>query len=66
MSNQTPQITQRFPILPMSRTWTEIPKIERPDDAESIREKMMDKTLADSYSCSDAPSTIPNPEAMTR
>jgi hypothetical protein len=26
-----------------------------------MREKMMDKTLADSYPASDPPSTIPNP-----
>jgi hypothetical protein len=30
-------------------------------DAEKMREKMMDKTLADSYPASDPPSTIPNP-----
>ena len=29
----------------------------------AVREKMMDKTLADSYPCSDAPSTMPDPGA---
>ncbi len=29
--------------------------------AEEIREKMMDKTLADSYPASDPPSSIPDP-----
>jgi hypothetical protein len=28
---------------------------------QEVRDKMMDKTLADSYPCSDAPSSIPNP-----
>jgi len=37
---------------------------DRPSEGESaVREKMMDKTLADSYPCSDAPSTIPDPAA---
>lgn len=30
-------------------------------DVAAIREKMLDKTLADSYPASDPPSTIPNP-----
>lgn len=37
----------------------------RPVDQEEEREKrdkMMDKTLADSYPASDPPSTIPDPE----
>ncbi len=33
------------------------------DDLEAIREKMFDKTLADSYPASDPPSTLPNPSA---
>jgi hypothetical protein len=32
-------------------------------DADSLREKMMDKTLADSYPASDPPSSLPNPSA---
>ncbi|HVZ59846.1 MAG TPA: YtxH domain-containing protein [Terriglobales bacterium] len=38
---------------------------ERPVDVadkEGLREKMMDKTLADSFPTSDPPSSIPNPE----
>lgn len=31
------------------------------DDISAIREKMFDKTLADSYPASDPPSTIPDP-----
>lgn len=31
------------------------------DDPEAIREKMFDKTLADSYPASDPPSTLPDP-----
>lgn len=31
------------------------------DDEAAVREKMMDKTLADSYPASDPPSTLPNP-----
>ncbi len=30
-------------------------------DQTAIREKMLDKTLADSYPASDPPSTLPNP-----
>ncbi len=30
-------------------------------DQAAIREKMFDKTLADSYPASDPPSTLPNP-----
>lgn len=30
-------------------------------DVAAIREKMMDKTLADSYPASDPPSSLPNP-----
>ncbi len=30
-------------------------------DHNAIREKMLDKTLADSYPASDPPSTLPNP-----
>ncbi len=32
------------------------------DDKKSIRDKMMDKTLADSFPNSDPPSSIPNPD----
>lgn len=31
------------------------------DDQRAIREKMLDKTLADSYPASDPPSTLPDP-----
>ena len=35
---------------------------ERPAEShEEIREKMLDKTLADSFPTSDPPSTIPDP-----
>ncbi len=33
------------------------------NDISAVREKMFDKTLADSYPASDPPSTIPNPSA---
>lgn len=36
-------------------------RLTRVGDTASIREKMMDKTLADSYPASDPPSTLPNP-----
>jgi hypothetical protein len=32
-----------------------------PGDIAATREKMMDKTLADSYPASDPPSTLPDP-----
>ena len=31
------------------------------DPANSKREKMLDKTIADSFPASDAPSSLPNP-----
>lgn len=35
---------------------------ETPEEAEQVkRDKMMDKTLADSYPASDPPSSIPDP-----
>jgi DHA2 family multidrug resistance protein-like MFS transporter len=33
-----------------------------PNDREAVREKMFDKTVADSFPASDPPSTIPDPE----
>jgi hypothetical protein len=33
-----------------------------PDDREGMREKMFDKTVADSFPASDPPSSIPDPE----
>ncbi|MGE5109537.1 MAG: hypothetical protein ACM3JB_01685 [Acidobacteriaceae bacterium] len=32
-----------------------------PGDPAAVREKMFDKTLADSYPASDPPSTLPDP-----
>ena len=31
------------------------------DDQRAVREKMLDKTLADSYPASDPPSSLPDP-----
>ena len=56
----TPQITPAEPEHPGSRRDPE----ERPVDQTSeddVREKMLDKTLADSFPTSDPPSTIPDP-----
>ena len=33
-----------------------------PDKPNAVRDKMLDKTLADSFPTSDPPSTIPDPE----
>jgi hypothetical protein len=33
----------------------------KPEDLQGKREKMLDKTLADSFPASDPPSTLPNP-----
>ena len=55
-----PQITPAEPEHPGSRRDPE----ERPvpeDSEEHVREKMMDKTLADSFPTSDPPSSIPDP-----
>ncbi|HVZ18201.1 MAG TPA: hypothetical protein VG897_13845 [Terriglobales bacterium] len=55
-----PQITPFDPEHPGSHRDPE----ERPvadDSEEEGREKMLDKTLADSFPTSDPPSTIPDP-----
>lgn len=53
-----PQVTPFEPEFPGSRRDPE----ERPVDCEAdIRDKMLDKTLADSFPTSDPPSSIPNP-----
>ena len=61
MSNPGPQVTPHTPDPACSPNLNRDPEDRRPADPESIREKMMDKTLADSYPCSDAPSSIPDP-----
>jgi hypothetical protein len=55
-----PQITPHDPEHPGSRRDPE----ERPipeDSEEHLREKALDKTLADSFPTSDPPSSIPDP-----
>jgi hypothetical protein len=32
------------------------------EDEEEVKDKMLDKTIADSFPASDPPSTIPDPE----
>lgn len=56
----TPQIAAHDPEHPGSRRDPE----ERPvskHDQEQVREKTLDKTLADSFPTSDPPSSIPDP-----
>lgn len=55
-----PQVTSHEPEQRGSRRDPE----ERPvshEEEDAIREKMHDKTLADSFPTSDPPSTIPDP-----
>jgi hypothetical protein len=37
-------------------------RVVEPSDREGVREKMFDKTVADSFPASDPPSSIPDPE----
>ena len=37
-------------------------RVVEPSDRDAVREKMFDKTVADSFPASDPPSTIPDPE----
>ena len=53
MANQLP-IDENTPRDPEDRP-------VHPRDEEAIREKNLDKTLADSFPTSDPPSTIPDP-----
>ena len=62
--SKVPQITPSTPDPANSTNLNRDPE-DRSTSGEqnSIREKMMDKTLADSYPCSDARSSIPDPGA---
>lgn len=55
-----PQITHVEPEHPGSRRDPEERDVEV-ESEEEVREKMHDKTLADSFPTSDPPSTIPDP-----
>jgi hypothetical protein len=55
-----PQITPAEPEQPGSRRDPEERPVDKNSEAE-VREKMLDKTLADSFPTSDPPSTIPDP-----
>jgi hypothetical protein len=52
-----PQVT---PFEPEHRGSRRDPE-ERPTEAHEVRDKMLDKTLADSFPTSDPPSSIPDP-----
>ncbi len=54
-----PQVTPFEPEHPGSRRDPEERPVNRND--EELKEKMLDKTLADSFPTSDPPSTIPDP-----
>jgi hypothetical protein len=55
-----PSVVPDPAIVPNLRRDPEDRHVETRPEHE-VRDKMMDKTLADSYPCSDAPSSIPNP-----
>jgi hypothetical protein len=55
-----PQITPSEPDHSGSRRDPEEREVE-PGSDEEVREKMHDKTLADSFPTSDPPSSIPDP-----
>jgi hypothetical protein len=61
MLDKPPQVLPDTPDPANSRNLNRDPEDRPSEGKKSIREKMMDKTLADSYPCSDAPSTIPDP-----
>jgi hypothetical protein len=54
-----PQITPFEPEQPGSRRDPEEPPVDKSE--REIRDKMLDKTLADSFPSSDPPSSIPDP-----
>lgn len=54
----SPQVT---PFEPESPGSGRDPEARRVSSHEEISEKMLDKTLADSFPTSDPPSSIPNP-----
>ena len=61
-SQREPGTPQVRPDEPEHRGSRRDPE-ERPikDNEEEIKEKMLDKTLADSFTTSDPPSSIPDP-----
>jgi hypothetical protein len=63
MPRQSPQIQPDTPDPANSANLQRDPEDRSSEGERSVREKMMDKTLADSYPCSDAPSTMPDPGA---
>ena len=56
----SPQIGPCEPEWPGSRR---DPEERAAENREQIREKMLDKTIADSFPTSDPPSSIPDPSA---
>jgi hypothetical protein len=59
-----PEPRQKAPIPDSSAGPTERDPEDRevnPEREREVKDKMMDKTLADSYPASDPPSTIPDP-----
>lgn len=50
-----------YPIAPAERDPED--RYVAPNDKFAIRDKMLDKTLADSYPASDPPSSIPDPSS---
>jgi hypothetical protein len=62
--SKAPQVTPNTPDPANSNNLNRDPEDRVISEEEkSVREKMMDKTVADSYPCSDAPSSIPDPGA---
>lgn len=60
MKKGDPQITHQEPEQSGSRRDPEEREVT-PESEEEVREKMHDKTLADSFPTSDPPSSIPDP-----
>ena len=54
---------QKVLIVIQSEEETRDPEDRPAHSREEIREKMLDKTIADSFPTSDPPSTLPDPSA---
>jgi hypothetical protein len=53
---------KRTPVLPITDESRRDPEDRPASSIDETKDKMLDKTIADSFPASDPPSTLPDPE----